>query len=150
VHRLTQLAFSPYTALDPPSGAVRETLGTVTEDLTAGGGAIAELAHRAVGCLRWQVVESRTLHVRRMAVDPQLQRRGIGRALMHWAEQHAARHGCTSVRVGARVALPGNLAFYRKLGYHVVGEGRHPGYEHPTWLVLGKQLHATTSDERSR
>jgi hypothetical protein len=39
VHRLTQLAFAPHAALDPPSGAGKETVERVRENLAAGGGA---------------------------------------------------------------------------------------------------------------
>jgi hypothetical protein len=82
VHRLTQTAFAAYATLDPPSGAIRETVEVVRGDLGAGGGAIAEIDSVAVGC----------------------------------------------------------LAFYRSLGYEVVGERRHDGYDRTTWLALRKPL----------
>ena len=138
VHRLTQTAFAKYGDLDPPSGALRESLTTVVDDLTAGGGAIAELESRPVGCLRWRLAPNGDFHVRRVAVEPELQRRGIGRALMARAEQEARRRGCEAVSVGVRTALPGNLAFYRRLGYDLVGEHRHDGYDRTTWLALRK------------
>jgi GNAT superfamily N-acetyltransferase len=131
-HRLTQAAFAAYQQLDPPSGAVRESARRVTDDLSAGGGAIAELDGRPVGCLRWQVATNGDFHVRRVAVEPELQRHGIGRALMAWAEREARRRGCKAVSVGVRLALPGNLAFYRELGYEITGEHRHEGYTRTT------------------
>ena len=137
---MTQAAFRRYAALDPPSGALRESEERVADDLTAGGGALAELGANAVGCLRWQIAESGDLHVRRVAVAPGLQRLGIGRALMDWAERESGRRGCSGVSVGVRIALPGNLAFYRRLGYEIVGERTHDGYGHPTWLALRKDL----------
>ncbi|HSP73284.1 MAG TPA: GNAT family N-acetyltransferase [Gaiellaceae bacterium] len=140
VHRLTQAAFERHRTLDPPSGAGRESLEHVHEDLAAGGGAIAELDGRPVGCLRWTVAPSGDLHVRRVAVEPGRQGRGLGRVLMAWAEDEARRRGCGAVSVGVRIALPGNLAFYRALGYEVVDEHRHDGYEQPTWLSLRKRL----------
>jgi ribosomal protein S18 acetylase RimI-like enzyme len=57
---------------------------------------------------------------------------------MAWAEQEARRRGCAAVAVGVRTTLPGNLAFYRRLGYEVVGERRHDGYDRTTWLALRK------------
>ena len=139
VHRLTQLAFAPHAALDPPSGAVKETVERVREDLGAGGGAIAELNGDLVGCLRW-LSDGHQMRVRRLAVVPSRQRRGVGRALMVWAESEARRRGHEAVFVGVRVALRGNLAFYRGLGYEVIGEHRHDGYEQTTWLALRKRL----------
>jgi tRNA threonylcarbamoyladenosine biosynthesis protein TsaE len=140
VHRLTQAAFRVHRVLDPPSGAGRETAAVVRDDLAAGGGAIAELDGRPVGCLRWALAGDGDLHVRRLAVEPGLQRRGVGSALMAWAEREAERRGCTGVYVGVRLGLGGNLAFYRRLGYEVVREHRHDGYDHTTWLALRKSL----------
>ena len=140
VHRLTQVAFRRHRHLDPPSGAVRESVADVRHDLAAGGGAIAELGGRPVGCLRWRVAADGDFHVRRVAIEPTLQRRGVGRALMAWAEREAKRRGCEGISVGVRITLPGNLTFYRRLGYEVTGEHSHDGYDHTTWLGLQKRL----------
>jgi predicted N-acetyltransferase YhbS len=140
IHRLTQAAFEPHRRLDPPSGAGRESVEVVREQLAAGGGAVAELDGRPVGCLRWRINEAGDFHVRRLAVEPGLQRRGVGQALMAWAESEARRRGCTGVWVGVRIALPGNLAFYRNRGYEVIAEHSHEGYAEPTWLALRKAL----------
>jgi GNAT superfamily N-acetyltransferase len=140
VHRLTQAAFGSYRQLAPPSGALRESVTRVIDDLRGGGGAIADLEGRPVGCLRWQVATDGDFHVRRVAVAPELQHRGVGRALMAWAEREARRRGCEGVSVGVRIALPGNLAFYRELGYAVTGEHRHDGYDRTTWLALRKHV----------
>jgi ribosomal protein S18 acetylase RimI-like enzyme len=112
----------------------------VVADLTAGGGAIAELDGTPAGCLRWQVAANGDFQVRRVAVKPKLQRRGIGHALMDWAEREARRRGCGGVSIGVRVTLPGNLGFYRTLGYAVTGEHRHDGYNRTTWLAMRKNL----------
>jgi GNAT superfamily N-acetyltransferase len=144
VHRLTQAAFRRHARLDPPSGAARESVEHVRADLAAGGGAILTLEGEPVGCLRFAPTGD-DLHVRRVAIDPRFRRRGLGRALMAWAEQEAARRGCDGITVGVRIALPGNLAFFRGLGYDVVGEGRHDGYEQTTWFDLRKRLGADES-----
>jgi GNAT superfamily N-acetyltransferase len=146
VHQLTQAAFRDYASLDPPSGAGRETAESVRADLATGGGALAWLDAAPVGCLRL-VPEPDSLHVRRVAVLPEHQGRGIGLALMGWAEREAAGRGLRAVTVGVRLALPGNLAFYRRLGYVAVSEHAHPGYERPTWVTMQKSLDA--AGERS-
>jgi hypothetical protein len=61
-------------------------------------------------------------------------------ALMAWVEAEAARLGLREVTLGVRLALPRNLSLYRHLGYEVVGERSHPGYDHPTWLSMRKRL----------
>jgi len=141
VHELTQAAFAGYEALEPPSGASRETLESVRGDLETAGGALAWLDTRPVGCLRF-VVAAQHLHVRRVAVAPELQGRGIGRALMAWAEDQAGSRGLSRVTVGVRLSLPGNLAFYRRLGYEVIAEHSHEGYDRPTWVLMDKGVPA--------
>jgi len=141
VHELTQAAFAGYEALDPPSGALRESVESVRRDLEAAGAALAWLDSEPVGCLRF-VVAADHLHVRRVAVTPELQGRGIGRALMAWAEAQAENRGLPRVTVGVRLSPPGNLAFYRRLGYQVVAEHAHPGYDRPTWVSMQKVVRA--------
>jgi hypothetical protein len=48
--------------------------------------------------------------------------------------------GARPSRSGVRVALGGNLAFFRTLGYEVTGESRHDGYAYTTYLDLRKPL----------
>jgi GNAT superfamily N-acetyltransferase len=142
VHRLTQVAFAPYGRLVPPSGALAESREQVVAALAAGGGAVAERDGVAVGCLRWSLRDDGDLYVGRVAVDPGRQWSGIGRSLMAWAEAEARRRGCPGLTVGVRVALPDNLAWFRRLGFGVTGEHSHDGFMHPTWLSLRKELGA--------
>jgi len=139
VHRLTRAAFLDQARLDPPSGAGRETVETVRGDLAAHGGAVAWRDGEAAGCLRF-AVEPDHLYVYRVAVAPELQGRGVGRALMAWAEAEAARRVRPALRVGVRLALTGNLTFFGGLGFEVGGEHRHPGYDRPTAAWLEKRL----------
>ena len=55
--------------------------------------------------------QGEALYVKRLVVQPSLRSRGIGRAIMAWAEAEAARQGCVQVTIGVRIALPGSLAF---------------------------------------
>jgi hypothetical protein len=57
---------------------------------------------------------------------------------MAWAEAEAGRRGVAEVRIGVRLALTDNIAFYRSLGYEAVAEHAHPGYDHPTSLSMRK------------
>jgi GNAT superfamily N-acetyltransferase len=139
VHRLTQAAFAGYSELDPPSGAGRESLDSVAADLARHGGALALVEEEPVGCLRMEVGTG-DLHVRRLAVDPAVQNRGVGQALMRWAEMEARRQGFELMTAGVRLALPGNRDFFRRLGYEETERHTHPGYDHPTWVSLQKRL----------
>jgi tRNA threonylcarbamoyladenosine biosynthesis protein TsaE len=125
--------------LDPPSGAMRETVDSVRRDLATHGGAIAWIDGEAVGCLRFEV-EPDHLHVRRVAVLPERQRRGIGTALMSWSHGHALSLGLREVRLGVRRQLPGNQAFYKRLGYRVIARHHHPGQRRVTWYEMTLRL----------
>jgi ribosomal protein S18 acetylase RimI-like enzyme len=140
VHDLTQAAFAPYGSLDPPSGALSETLESVRAELAASGGAVATVDARPVGSIRWDLSPDGEFHVGRLAVHPAFQRRGVGRALMKWAEREALRQGRLAVVLGVRISLPGNLAFYRRLGYQVTGEHSHRGYGRSTSLSMRKPV----------
>jgi GNAT superfamily N-acetyltransferase len=100
---------------------------------------VALLGGGSVGCLRFDR-EVGVLHVRRVAVDPGRQRRGIGAALMAWVHDYARAQGFSEVRVGVRRQLPGNLRFYQRLGYTVVAEHRHPGYREVTWDEMRRSV----------
>lgn len=139
VHRLTRAAFAHYDRLDPPSGAGRENLESVRVELAHRGGALAHLDGVAVGCLRLDPGPD-GFHVRRVAVDPAFQGRGVGRALMGWAEAEARRRRHRDVTVGVRLALPQNIRFYRRLGYEIVSEHAHTGYRRSTWVKMRKRL----------
>jgi tRNA threonylcarbamoyladenosine biosynthesis protein TsaE len=132
VHELTQQAFAGYGWLNPPSGVFEETVEVVTEDLRGGHGLVARIEGRPVGCLRFRE-EADRLHVRRLAVRPDLQHQGIGSALMRWIHDHAGRKGLRRVTLGVRRQLPQNRGFYEKLGYRVIAEHRHPGFDEVTW-----------------
>lgn len=139
VHRLTQAAFGDQVALDPPTGAADESVEKVRGELAQSAGGLGRLGPEPVACVRL-VPGHDDLHVRRLAVLPELQGRGIGRAMMAWAESEAVRRGLGAVAIGVRIALRGNVAFFRRLGYEVVAEHAHPGYDHPTWLEMRKPL----------
>jgi predicted N-acetyltransferase YhbS len=139
VHRLTQEAFASHAALDPPSGAGRESVRSVRDELTREEAAVGWLDARPVACMRL-TAEGDHLHVRRLAVAPDLQDRGLGRAMMAWAESEARRRGLAAVTVGVRLALTGNRAFFGRLGYVPVAEHAHAGYDHPTWVEMRKAV----------
>ena len=140
VHTLTRAAFEPYVGvLDPPSGALRETVESVRADLGRAGAAIAWLDGSPVGCLRYEV-EDDHLHVRRVAVPPEWQRRGIGTALMEWSHQRARELGLSEVRLGVRKQLPANIAFYKALGYRLIARHHHPGQKRVTWYEMSLRL----------
>ena len=139
VHRLTQEAFATHATLDPPSGAGRESLESVRDELAHEEAVVGWVGSRPVACMR-MTAEGGHLHVRRLAISPDVQGLGLGRAMMAWAESAARDRGLSAVTVGVRLALTGNQAFFGRLGYEPVAERAHPGYDRPTWVEVRVQI----------
>ena len=72
-----------------------------------------------LGCCLLTVVEPQTVRLRQMAVKTGLQGKGIGRALMQFAENLARDRGHKKVIMHARKTA---IGFYEKLGYKVKGD----------------------------
>jgi ribosomal protein S18 acetylase RimI-like enzyme len=63
-----------------------------------------------------------------VAVQPGDQRRGIGRALIAFAEQEARRRGLAKVSLYTHERMSENLAFYPRLGYVEIGRRAEHGF----------------------
>ena len=129
-------AFEEYRGrLDPPSGALAETAATVREKMRTAQAVVALASQVPVGCAFLRPEEGR-LYLFRLAVLPGHRGRGLGRALLAHAEERARALGLPRVRLGVRAALARQIAYYEDLGYRRVGDGTHPGYAGPTYLLL--------------
>lgn len=74
---------------------------------------------RLVGCLVLRPLGSGDIRMRQVAVVPELQGYGIGKALVEFAEALARKMGCRRMILHARDMA---VAFYEKLGYAKVGD----------------------------
>ncbi len=83
------------------------------------------------------------LFVENVAVAPADHGRGLGRALMAFAEAEALRRGLPEVRLYTHQRMTENLGFYRHLGYRVTGRRDEDGYRR---IYLRKRLAADGGD----
>jgi len=74
---------------------------------------------KMLGCCMLIIVDPSTVRLRQMAVLNNLQGKGIGRALMQFAENIARDRGFKKMIMHARKSAAG---FYEKLGYQVCSE----------------------------
>lgn len=74
---------------------------------------------RILGCCMLLEEQPGVIRLRQMAVLNDLQGKGIGRALMNFAENLARDSGYSVLRMHARVNAVG---FYEKVGYKIKGE----------------------------
>jgi ribosomal protein S18 acetylase RimI-like enzyme len=68
------------------------------------------------------------LYVENVAVDPSAQGRGLGRALMSFAEQEAVHRGITRLALVTHEVMTENQAIYARLGYVEVERRAEDGY----------------------
>ncbi len=135
VHTVMQAAFgSEEVNLDPPSGALSETVEETAKAMQEGGALLGWIGEEAVASARFRL-EPGLLYVGRLGVLPEYQGQGIGRALMQQIEAVARLAERPKLRLGTRMRLEQNVAFYRKLGYEVVEAHPHPrGTDIIGWL----------------
>ncbi len=77
------------------------------------------------------------LYVENVAVDPAAQGRGLGRALMEFAEAEAARRGLSRMALVTHEVMTENQAIYARLGYVEVDRRAQDGYRR---IFMEKQL----------
>ena len=76
----------------------------------------------------------------RLAVLPAFRRRGLAVRLVAAVESLAAGNGRRQVRLGVRLALPENRAFFEQLGYRQTGLDSHAGSTVPTFAWPAKPV----------
>ena len=75
------------------------------------------------------VEEDGYLVVNNVAVAPDRQRQGHGRALLDFAEDEARRRGLPEVRLHTHARMAGNLIMYPRLGYAEAGRENQGGFD---------------------
>ena len=138
---LIHQAFEGYRGrLDPPSGAHAETATSLAALFARGERAVlATVGDDAAGCA-FYVQTGVEMYLHRLAVLPAMRRTGVGRVLVEYVAAEAAAAGCTYLRVGVRLALPDNIAFFEGLGFAKIAEASHPGYAEPTFAHMTREL----------
>lgn len=113
-----------WTAVDLRSKILREPLGLqfTEEELQAEVDQIHWIAtdgDQVLGCLAYVELTDEVLKMRQVAVDLDLQRGGVGRAMVEATEVWAKTKGYKEIVLHARAVVE---PFYEKLGYETVGE----------------------------
>ncbi|CAN5273401.1 hypothetical protein BH18ACT9_BH18ACT9_03720 [soil metagenome] len=115
--------FGARELLEPPSTATAETLESVRAALRTHGGLVATAESGPVGAVLFDR-SGDLLVMRRLAVRPDDQSRGVARALVRRAEQVADRLGFEGIRIVARAEIPRTVRLWQHLGYTEIGRDR--------------------------
>lgn len=87
-------------------------------------------------------IDEAAVVVHRLAVDPAIQRGGVGRALMIHAEQIAGTLGINALRVDTNTSNEATQRMFPKLGYRLAGEISLSGRPGLRFLCYEKRLGA--------
>jgi GNAT superfamily N-acetyltransferase len=130
LHDLVTNAFRDL-AIDPLSGVLKETVDDFRNRLKSETALVVEVEGALVGGV-FCATRKDSLYVGRLAVRDDFKRKGIASALLDATKAEARRLGFQRVTLSSRIALPSNIALFRKHGFVVVAESSHPGFSHPT------------------
>jgi ribosomal protein S18 acetylase RimI-like enzyme len=137
---IEQAAFDPYrTILDPQSSVFRETPAVIRQKMGEGTFLVACEGAQIVGMVFFQQRDDH-VYLGRLSVLPGWQGRGIARILIGAVEGRARALGAPAIQLAVRVALPQLIATYKRHGFQIISEHRHPGYTHTTFVTMEKRL----------
>jgi ribosomal protein S18 acetylase RimI-like enzyme len=140
VAQVIRAAFGEYRGiLDPPSGALALDARGVRELMELGGILACESEGRIVACVVHRTHPDH-VYLGRLGVLPAFRGRGLAARLVAGVEELALAAGRDRVRLGVRLALPRNRAFFERLGYREVGLDSHAGMTVPTFAWLEKRI----------
>jgi GNAT superfamily N-acetyltransferase len=120
---MVHAAFAHFT---PPSGVLKETAADLAKRQREGFVLVAMEGDAFIGSV-FCAEKDGSLYLTRMATRPELQRHGVGRALLQAAEDEARRSSLPKLLLRVRQTLPDNLAYFEKHGFVVIGEGQEGG-----------------------
>ncbi|HET7850829.1 MAG TPA: GNAT family N-acetyltransferase [Pseudolabrys sp.] len=131
------IVHAAFVSFDPPSCALNETLDDLAARFRRETMLVAQAGRALVGSVFCARNDS-PLYLTRLAVLPTWRGRGTGRALMRAAEEEARRLGANRLTLRVRKGLPGNRAYFERLGFPATGEGQDPG--RPPYHVMQRTM----------
>jgi ribosomal protein S18 acetylase RimI-like enzyme len=141
--RVLEILYAAFTLhdgrVDPPSGVHRETVAALAARFPAETLLLAEVDGGIAGCI-WCEPQGDDVYVGRLAVDPELHGRGVGRALLLASIDWARTRGAARVTLSVRRELVENIAFFERHGFRIVREQSHPGYDRTTFYDMALVL----------
>ena len=123
----------------PASSVHRLTVEKMASHAEEGAVFIAEKDGVLAGCVFCRQREG-VLYVGKLAVRPELQREGIGKALIAVVEAEARARKLSALELEVRIELTENHAAFSTLGFRPVAKTSHPGFERPTSITMRREL----------
>ncbi len=134
VERVVQSAYAPHAA------RIGVRPGPMLDDyaarIAAGEVRVWEADGAILGVLVL-ILEGVVMLLDNVAVAPEAQGRGVGRALIAAAEDAARGAGCTTIRLYTHEKMDANIALYARLGYAETHRGTEKGLSR---VYMAKEL----------
>jgi GNAT superfamily N-acetyltransferase len=125
--------------IDPPSSLHRMAEADFARLASGGCLVLAQADDRLVGCA-FGTPEGDALYLSKLAVLPPWQGQGLLRRMLEVMKTFATNQHLNRFILQTRIELTENHATFRALGFHVIEETRHPGYDRTTGLRFAKSL----------
>lgn len=126
IRLLVHDAYAHYVArLGKPPGPM---LDDYDARIAAGQAWLSEHDGAPEGVLVLESTTGNALLLDNVAVARHAQGKGLGRALVAFAETEARRRNCTELRLYTHVLMTENLALYQRLGFHETSRVNEKGY----------------------
>jgi GNAT superfamily N-acetyltransferase len=126
VEQIVRDAYTPYIArIGKEPGPMRDDYAA---QIAAGTVSVAEV-DGAIGGLIVLIEEQDHLLLDNIAVAPDLQGRGVGGALMRFADAEAGRRGFAELRLYTHVLMTENIQRYLRLGWQETHRATVNGYD---------------------
>lgn len=119
--------------IDPPSsthGLTQDDIRLQAQDAEIW---VVEDDKRVIACVFLSPQDS-YLYLSRLSVAKSHRGRGLARRLVDLAQERARSLGLSSIELKSRVELTENHSAFTALGFQMVGEVAHPGFDEPTSL----------------
>ena len=120
------MVHSAFAEFQPPSGVLNETAADLAARQRAGIVLVAQSGNDFVGSV-FCAPKGDALYLTRLATSPAWRRAGVGCALLEAAEDEAHRLGAKRLTLRVRVTLPGNLTYFKRVGFVETSKGQDPG-----------------------
>ncbi|WP_295746444.1 GNAT family N-acetyltransferase [uncultured Limosilactobacillus sp.] len=77
-----------------------------------------------IGVILLEPLDKQTVEIKNLAIDPQWQHHGYGKALVQFAKRYARLHGASTLVVGTGSTSMASLLLYQKCGFRITNVDR--------------------------
>ncbi|HCS74225.1 MAG TPA: N-acetyltransferase [Clostridiales bacterium] len=131
IHQITQEAFEKYAAdlgLPETVSALKENEETILHELDKKTILIAILDGVPVGSVRYEIQPDRSAYISRFGVKLDIQKSGVGRALIKAVEEDLRKQSIEMVTLHTATKMTAQIRFYYGLGFYVHSTATDKGY----------------------